>query len=575
MHKFITTTLLLFAALTTLAQSASIAIDGLFDDWTNNLKTVTDPSESISGIDLLEMSVTNDDEWLYINITTDNEFDISDNLIDHNIRLYLDTDNDDNTGTAIQTNYGSELSVFFRDRSVQFNGNNNLKFSDFSMRALPTVTSNRFEIAIKRDARPDGTKALFTSETIKILWLNTNNNDRLPNQGQVFTYTFDRTIVAPKTPININKEDSTHVRIVAYNTLFDGLTNSGRVPHFESIIISLNPDIIGFSECNNVTAAQVKVLLDDWLPTGTTNGWYVEKHSNHGLITASRWAFKERWQNLERQFPVLIDLPEYYTNDLLFTNAHLKCCTGESQRQNQADQYINFIQDAKTTGGVIDLTEGTPFVYGGDLNLVGYAQQLTTLITGDIQNTATYGNGDYPDWDDTEVTDLVSLQTDNRFAFTWNSETSRYPAGKLDFMLYSDAVTTAEKSFVLRTEIMPAARLQQYGLAQDDTESASDHYPVVADFSMPTTLNVPNINSESSIKIYPNPSKDKLNLAFAQAGQHQITLTDANGNMRLTHTTTTTTQNTTLDISSLASGIYFVTVTSADGSSEVQKWVKI
>jgi hypothetical protein len=140
-------------------------------------------------------------------------------------------------------------------------------------------------------------------------------------------------------------------------------------------------------------------------------------------------------------------------------------------------------------------------------------------------------------------------------------------------MLYSDAVTTAEKSFVLRTEIMPAARLQQYGLAQDDTESASDHYPVVADFSMPTTLSVPNINSESSIKIYPNPSKDKLNLAFAQAGQHQITLTDVNGNMRLTHTTTT--QNTTLDISSLASGIYFVTVTSADGSSEVQKWVKI
>jgi endonuclease/exonuclease/phosphatase family metal-dependent hydrolase len=559
MNKIISTSLLLLATLTTLAQSAPIAIDGLFDDWTNNLKTVTDPSESISGIDLLEMSVTNDDEWLYINITTDNEFDISDDLIDHNIRLYLDTDNDDNTGTSIQTNYGAELSVFFRDRSVQFNGNNNLKFSDFSMRALPTVTSNRFEIAIKRDARPDGTKALFTSETIKILWLNTNNNDRLPNQGQVFTYTFDNASVAPKTPMDINKSDSTHVRIVAYNTLFDGLTNSGRVIHFESIITSLNPDIIGFSECNNVTAAQVKVLLDDWLPTGT--------------ITASRWAFKERWQTLERQFPVLIDLPEYYTKDLLFTNAHLKCCTGETQRQNQADQYINFIQDAKTTGGVIDLPQGTPFVYGGDLNLVGYAQQLTTLITGDIQNTATYGSGGSPDWDNTAVTDLVSLQTDNRMAFTWNSESSPYPAGKLDFMLYSDAVTTAEKSFVLRTEAMPAARLQQYGLAQDDTESASDHYPVIADFSIATTLSVPKAKMESSIKIYPNPSKDKLNLAFAQAGQHQITLTDANGNILLTHTTTT--QNTTLDISSLASGIYFVTVTSADGNSEVQRWVKI
>jgi len=573
MNKIISTSLLILATLTTLAQSAPIAIDGIFDDWTSNLKTITDPSESISGIDLLKMQVTNDDEWLYINITTDTEFDISDDLIDHNIRLYIDTDNDASTGTAIQAEYGAELAVFFRNRTVQFNGSNNLKFSDFSMRALPTVTSNRFEIAIKRDARPNESTALFNSETIKILWTNTNNNDRLPDQGEVFSYTFDRASVAAKTPVDINKSDATHIRIVAYNTLFDGLANADRLPHFESIIQSLNPDIIGFSECNNVTAADVKILMDNWLPLGTTNGWFVEKHSSHGLITASRWPFKERWQNLERQFPVLIDLPDYYTKDIMFTNAHLKCCTGESQRQNQADQYINFIQDAKSSGGIIDLPQGTPFVYGGDLNLVGYAQQLTTLITGEIQNTATYGNGGSPDWDDTEVTDLVSLQTDNRFAFTWNSETSRYPAGKLDFMLYSDAVTTAEKSFVLRTEIMPAARLQQYGLAQDDTESASDHYPVIADFSMTTTLSVPNINSGSSIKIYPNPSKNTLNLEFHKVGKHKITLTDANGNILLTHTSSAST--TSLDVSTIASGIYFVTVTSGDGDSEVQKWMKL
>jgi hypothetical protein len=140
-------------------------------------------------------------------------------------------------------------------------------------------------------------------------------------------------------------------------------------------------------------------------------------------------------------------------------------------------------------------------------------------------------------------------------------------------MLYSDAVTTAEKSFVLRTEIMPAARLQQYGLAQDDTESASDHYPVVADFSMMTTLNVPNINSESSIKIYPNPSKNTLNLEFHKAGKHKITLTDANGNIILTYTSSASTAS--LDVSAIASGIYFVTVTSRDGDSQVQKWMKL
>ena len=31
-------------------------------------------------------------------------------------------------------------------------------------------------------------------------------------------------------------------------------------------------------------------------------------------------------------------------------------------------------------GGVIDLPDETPFVYGGDLNLVGYQEQLETIV---------------------------------------------------------------------------------------------------------------------------------------------------------------------------------------------------
>lgn len=572
MIKTTTTALLLLATFALSAQSAPIAIDGIFDDWTDNLKTVTDPTESITGIDIREMQVTNDDEWLYIHITTDSEFDISDDLIDHNLRLYIDTDDDASTGNAVQSLYGAELGVLFRNRQVQFNGSSNLKFSDIVMRAAPTVTSNTFEIAIKRNARPDGT-ALFSSQTIKILWLNTNNNDRLPNIGEVFSYTFDRTSVPPKTPVDINKSDSTLVRVVAYNTLFDGLSNADRLPHFERIIQSLNPDIIGFSECNNVTALQVKALLDEWIPLGTANGWYVEKHSSHGLINASKWAIKERWQTLERQFPVLVDLPSYYKTDILFTNAHLKCCTGESQRQNQADQYISFIRDAKTTGGEIDLPKGTPFVYGGDLNLVGYAQQLRTLITGDIQNTATHGSGGAPDWDDTDVEDLVSLQTENRMAFTWNSVSSPFPSGKLDFILYSDAVTTAQKSFVLRTEIMPAARLQKYGLNLDDTESASDHYPVVADFDMATTLSVPSVLDIESTQLYPNPATNQIHLIFTQLGEHQIDISDING--KELHTQRSTHTNTILDISQLYPGTYFITISSPTGTTEVHKVIKL
>ena len=54
----------------------------------------------------------------------------------------------------------------------------------------------------------------------------------------------------------------------------------------------------------------------------------------------------------------------------------------------------------------------------GDLNLVGDRQQLTTLVTGEIINTQLFGNGGPPDWDETDLEDLISQQTDKRTAYT-------------------------------------------------------------------------------------------------------------------------------------------------------------
>ena len=78
--------------------------------------------------------------------------------------------------------------------------------------------------------------------------------------------------------------------------------------------------------------------------------------------------------------PCLIDLPDsLFTKDLLVINAHMSCCDNDNDRQEQADDFVNFILDAKSTGGIIDLANETPFVLCGDLNLVGFSQQLQTL----------------------------------------------------------------------------------------------------------------------------------------------------------------------------------------------------
>ena len=68
---------------------------------------------------------------------------------------------------------------------------------------------------------------------------------------------------------------------------------------------------------------------------------------------------------------------------------------------------------------------GTPFVIRGDLNLVGYSQQLTTLLTGDIVNNTIYGDDIEPDWDESDLNDVISFQADQRMAYTWENNYSR------------------------------------------------------------------------------------------------------------------------------------------------------
>lgn len=463
-------------------QSTAITIDEDYSDWIAGLANFSDGIDNGGGIDLIDFTVTNDENWLYIHFSMDTELDLTDDIIPHTLWLYLDTDDDPSTGFLAQAGYGAELGLNFKEHFAWFNTPNpdvQVNYADCQIRFLPTVSSKQFEFAINRNAMPDGVTALFNNPTIRILFKETNDGDEMPDQGEVFSYTFDETPVEPYVNVELNKINPDLIRVVVYNTWANGLVNAGRVDNFESVVTALSPDIIGFSESGGTDPVAVKNLLDTWLPLGTVDGWYTIKYDD--LITCSKWPFLDNW-TLWNQFPVLIDLPIQYGTDLLFTNAHLSCCGSDANRQDQVDEYSAFILDAKTAGGNIDLPANTPFVYGGDLNLVGFSQQLTTLITGNIQDVGTYGAGGPLDWDGTDLKDQVCVQSDKRMAYTWRNDGDGYPPGRLDFQIFSDAVVTAAKQFTLQTEIMSAARLTQYSLDGFDTGDASDHFPVIVDY---------------------------------------------------------------------------------------------
>lgn len=507
------TACLALGALFCSGQAAPILMDGLFDDWTGT-QTLADPPAAEAGIDVLQLWVTNDADYLYVSVEFDTELDLTDNLVAHNLFLYVDADTDASTGFGIQADFGSELGVDFNSLFAYYDvvPASTVSFSDLGFHPAPTVTSNRFEMAFRRDAVPDGVNPLFPQNTIRLMVRETLGGDQIPNAGTFFEYTFDDTVLPTPSPIGLEAPAGNNFRVCAYNVLANGLVNASRQPAFERICSAIDAEVFMFSECGSTSTTQVKSLLDSWLPTGTAEGWYTIKDED--LITASIWPILDSWPGIDSQFPVLLDIDPALGVPTVVINCHLACCANDAGRQEEVDEMMAWMEDAKTPGGAVDLDLNTPIIYGGDLNLVGYAQQLTTLLTGEIVDTGTFGTASPPDWDNSPWTDVVPRHTDANLTYTWRDDGDGYPAGRLDFMIYSDAVLNLEQGYVIQTEEMPAERLTPYGLLSSDTGTASDHFPMVGDFSQvgltdSDTDGLPDIND--NCPDIPNPDQADWN----------------------------------------------------------------
>lgn len=487
------------------SQSLPIFLDGRTDDWNIPVPTYIDTENDGNIYDFKYFSVTNDEHFLFIKIKITPFLKL---IEDNQIALFIDGDNNSSTGFLIN-GIGADLRFNFGTRNgFNYHTNSSITHSNIKFRSLPTVTDTVFEIAIGRQHIPP----LNGTGTIRILFVDfAANGDRMPDNGETFEYTFDETPTEPLIPVELSKEDTSYLRLMNWNVYNDGLLDPNREQYYTRILQALNPDIIAFNEMWNSTAVQTKNKLDIILPQQNGN-WNAVKLDG-GNITASKYPILQSWLVYpgQRITASLIDLPERFETGILVINCHYKCCGGaanDATRQREADATISFILDAKSSGGVIDLPENTPFVITGDLNLVGERQQIITLLTGDIINTQLFGSGALPDWDNTDLEDILSSQTDKRTAYSWRNDQSTFPPGRLDFQIFSNSVVSVEKNYILQTEVMSQARLNQYGLQVFDTRNASDHFPKVTDitFNIPTSVESEFIGLDFLLEQnYPNP----------------------------------------------------------------------
>ncbi len=462
----------------------AITIDGLFDDWQGVPAAAVDVvgDGGGSGVDLIGVQLANDEGHLFVRLDAAAEFQLDEG---HALTLCIDTDGDASTGEAIH-GIGADLWWELGQRTGRAHGSEGafgIWYADIGFRAAPTVSSTSFELAIARDAAPAG--PLFGDAPLAIVLQDRSvgddgliDGDLVPDAGSL-AYPFDPTPVGDPEPIPLDRQTPGSIRIVTWNTLWDGVTDPDREDSFRRVIAALDPDILALQEVTNHD--QVVQRMPEILPLADGEwhdlGW-------GDRLTLSRYPFAEdwpaTWDPIDDRFAVTpVELPD--GRRLVLFNAHMSCCEYEEERQWEADSFIAYLRDLADPGHANALPEGTPMILLGDLNLVQGSQPLRTLLTGEIVHTQYYGEDHAPDWDGTPLTDLVSRLTERRMAYTWRVDDGAYWPGRLDFVIYTDSVLAVDHSYVLHTGEMSQSALDAHGLRADDNLVASDHLPHVAD----------------------------------------------------------------------------------------------
>lgn len=456
-----------------------IILDDNFSDWAQDVSVYSDPrGDGINrGIDFTDIRITNDQDRIFIYFDTQQEINIQSN---NNIILYVDLDNNSNTGLNIN-GLGADLVYELGRRRGSFYSGNfqfNIRHENVGLVTSPTVTSDRFEMCISRKIN-FGTVEFNANNQIRVLLVdNSTNGDRAPDFSGGYVYNINDKVIFDDSIETFSKSSDEHIRLLAYNVLRDNIHDPSLFSVYDRILKAIKPDILGFSEIYNHSSAQSAAVVEQILPSTSSQRWYHSSVSPD-IHLVSRYPIL-RTQRIDGNGAFLLDLGG--GQNLLVIVTHLPCCENDIGRQQEVDNIMSFLRSVRFGISSFNVTIRTPYVIMGDKNFVGGASQLKTLLTGDIFNNSTYGIDFKPDWDNSDLEDALPLTTGLPMTFTWPGLGSSFSAGRLDFLIYTGSELTLKNSFALYSKGLSNPMLNKLGLNRDDIERASDHLPIVGDF---------------------------------------------------------------------------------------------
>jgi hypothetical protein len=250
----------------------------------------------------------------------------------------------------------------------------------------------------------------------------------------------------------------------------------------------VDADVYAFQELFFTSSTDVRDLFDQIAPL-STGSWQVHRGRNQVIVSRYDLSLQNTdVPNGTRGIAMAqVDLPDtHFVNDMYILNNHFPCCDNESGRVTESIAIVEWMADALTVGGNVDLALDTAVAIVGDLNTVRGYESRDNLLHG-IGNLRT-------DWDGSSMTDAnPTHNADGLFDYTWRNDFSQFPPGILDYVMYTDSVISVEYSFILNPSMMSNAELAATGLIATDMLRNKDvtsfnfvdfdHLPLIVDFA--------------------------------------------------------------------------------------------
>jgi len=449
--------------------STPIVIDGQVEDWPEDAALVAD------------------DKYVYFRVTVDEADPAPLQAAPRTLALWIDLDGDPSTGrrhatpppaTELGVDYEIEFSPIYQGKpgtgvrvidATDEGDPREVSHAAIDLVTAPTHASSWYEGRIARSAM--GEDAL-DARAARAMFLVLDESGPTDMWSDAMETGLPRLAPAQGFDLDIPPRGVDAVRVMSWNVLRNAPVNNAGP--FERVFQVVDPDIILLQEWD-YTPAQLRGWFTALAPSPTP--WQAHSRPEAGVGIVSRYPLTPLFDELlmmpdpdggedERHVRCAAAIVHTPVGDVGVASLHLKCCGTAGGREDRIR-----MAEARALNDALEsrfAEYGVPTrVIGGDVNLVGGREPLDILSEG-------------LDADGSDLAIANPRVMGDAAPYTWWDADSRFPPGRLDYLLVSDASADLVRTFVFDTARLSVRSLAAIGLDPSDSR-ASDHMPVVVD----------------------------------------------------------------------------------------------